>query len=773
MVIKYLKSLPLLAVVIGCWRGGLSQAADWQPVAGHIMSRWAAQVDPKHPLPEYPRPQMVRQEWINLNGLWDYAIVPLESAAPESYDGKILVPYPVESALSGVKRPLTAKQRLWYHRTFRAPDLAGGKRLLLHFGAVDWEAKVSVNGRAVGEHRGGYDPFTLDITDAVTPGAENQLVVAVFDPTGGFQPKGKQNFNKIAKPGGIAYSPSSGLWQTVWLEAVPTSYIETLKLTPDVDAGVLRLKIVAPGVAPSAMVQVVALDGAKVVGRVSGPPGTELALPVKHAHRWTPSDPFLYTLKVQLGNDEVTSYFGMRKIAIGKDKQGMTRVLLNGKFIFQAGPLDQGFWPDGLYTAPTDEALRFDIEEMKKLGFNMVRKHLKVEPERWYYWCDKLGLLVWQDMPCGDGGTAVSAEKDGVVRTREGAEAFEKELKAMIATHDNHPSIIMWIVFNEGWGQYDTPRLTDLARTEDPTRLLNSGSGWFLPKDCGDVIDRHKYKGTVPVPPDEKRIGTLGEFGGFGFVTPDNQWIKGLTESSVYGTCADQRDFEKEYLNAWRKIAEHDEKHGTSAAIYTQLTDVEAEVNGLLSYDRKVIKADVALFANAVAKRKFPDQPTLKMLLPTSQETAQQWSYTEVEPAAGWEKPGADLSGWKRGSGVFGHKALQNGSIKIGTEWTSLNLWVVRTFELPAEKLHRPVLRVAFDDNATVYINGVKALSLKNGNNASYRDYPLHPAAAAALRPGTNTLAIHVDNQKSTSDKRKNKGSQFIDAGIGEESITW
>ena len=321
MVIKYLKSLPLLAVVIGCWRGGLSQAADWQPVAGHIMSRWAAQVDPKHPLPEYPRPQMVRQEWINLNGLWDYAIVPLESAAPESYDGKILVPYPVESALSGVKRPLTAKQRLWYHRTFRAPDLAGGRRLLLHFGAVDWEAKVSVNGRAVGEHRGGYDPFTLDITDAVTPGAENQLVVAVFDPTGGFQPKGKQNFNKIAKPGGIAYSPSSGLWQTVWLEAVPTSYIETLKLTPDVDAGVLRLKIVAPGVAPSAMVQVVALDGAKVVGRVSGPPGTELALPVKHAHRWTPSDPFLYTLKVQLGNDEVTSYFGMRKIAIGKDKR--------------------------------------------------------------------------------------------------------------------------------------------------------------------------------------------------------------------------------------------------------------------------------------------------------------------------------------------------------------------------------------------------------------------------------------------------------------------
>ena len=750
MVIKYLKSLPLLAVVIGCWRGGLSQAADWQPVAGHIMSRWAAQVDPKHPLPEYPRPQMVRQEWINLNGLWDYAIVPLESAAPESYDGKILVPYPVESALSGVKRPLTAKQRLWYHRTFRAPDLAGGRRLLLHFGAVDWEAKVSVNGRAVGEHRGGYDPFTLDITDAVTPGAENQLVVAVFDPTGGFQPKGKQNFNKIAKPGGIAYSPSSGLWQTVWLEAVPTSYIETLKLTPDVDAGVLRLKIVAPGVAPSAMVQVVALDGAKVVGRVSGPPGTELALPVKHAHRWTPSDPFLYTLKVQLGNDEVTSYFGMRKIAIGKDKQGMTRVLLNGKFIFQAGPLDQGFWPDGLYTAPTDEALRFDIEEMKKLGFNMVRKHLKVEPERWYYWCDKLGLLVWQDMPCGDGGTAVSAEKDGVVRTREGAEAFEKELKAMIATHDNHPSIIMWIVFNEGWGQYDTPRLTKWVKGLDSSRLINSTSGWH-DQQVGDIVDAHSYPGPVSPKPEVDRGAVLGEFGGLGLGIPGHSWVE--ANAWGYRSMTGPKELTRKYLDLWRKVWQLEAESGLCAAVYTQLTDVETECNGLLSYDRAIEKVDVKQVA-AAHHGKIAPPPTFSTVVPTAQKSPVMWHYTVEKPADDWSKPGFDDSAWKQGSAAFGLGSSTNAALR--TLWAAGDIWLRRQVVLPRSELRNLALKVFHAADVEIYLNGVLALKA-GGRISDYEELDIRPEAEQALTPGPNWVAVHC---------RPGKPGNYIDVGL-------
>lgn len=730
------------------------------------MTEWAAQVDPERPLPEYPRPQLVREHWVNLNGLWDYAVTAKDAAQPTNFTGKILVPFCIESALSGVKRKFTREERLWYSRGFTAPVLSHGERLILNFGAVDYATTVLVNGTTVGSHIGGYDSFSFDITDTLKSG-ENTLVVSVLDAEDG--PKGKQTAGAFDKPAFIFYTATSGIWQTVWLEKVPAISIANLKITPDVDKSAVAVTVNAS--AGTATVRV--KDGGKAVASANGKAGEPIVITLPDAKLWSPDSPFLYDLEIQLGEDRVTSYFGMRKISTGKDDRGRLRPLLNNQPVFMAGPLDQGYWPDGIYTAPTDEALKFDLEMTKKFGFNTTRKHVKVEPARWYYWCDKLGLLVWQDMPNGSAGKDAKGFQDGVPKSKELADQFERELREMIREHYNHPSIIMWVIFNESWGQYDTPRLTDLARTEDPTRLLNSGSGWFLPKDCGDVIDRHKYKGTVPVPPEEKRIGTLGEFGGFGFVTPDNQWIQGLTESSVYGTCADQRDFEKEYLNAWRKIAEHDEKHGTSAAIYTQLTDVEAEVNGLLSYDRKVIKADVALFANAVAKRKFPDQPTLKMLLPTSQETAQQWSYTEVEPAAGWEKPGADLSGWKRGSGVFGHKTLQNGSIKIGTEWTSLNLWVVRTFELPAEKLHRPVLHVAFDDNATVYINGVKALSLKNGNNASYRDYPLPPAAAAALRPGTNTLAIHADNQKSTSDKRKHKGSQFIDAGIGEESITW
>ena len=749
---------------------GANAYSDWKPVPGRIMTKWAADVDPEDVLPEYPRPQLVRDNWVNLNGLWDYAVTGKDDPRPTEFQGKILVPFCIEAALSGVKRKFTPNDRLWYSRTFNSPPLKDGERLILNFGAVDYEATVCVNGKQVGTHTGGYDSFSFDITDALQAG-ENALVVSVTDDQTG--PRGKQAFPKFDNPGFIFYTATSGIWQTVWLERVPATYITSLKITPDVDRGTVSVTV--SGARGEATVTV--KDGGKKAAGEKGRTGEPIVLKVPNAELWSPYSPFLYDLDITLGADKVTSYFGMRKISMAKDANGHLRPMLNNKPVFMTGPLDQGYWPDGIYTAPTDEALKSDLEITKMFGFNSTRKHVKVEPARWYYWCDKLGLLVWQDMPNGSAGKDARGFQDGVPRSKELADQFEHELREMVDQFYNHPSIIMWVIFNEAWGQYDTPRLTDMVRKADTTRLVNSGSGWFLPKDCGDVVDRHKYKGTVPVSPEEKRIGTLGEFGGFGFVAPDNQWVEGLTESTVYGTCIDQRDYENQYLNAWRDVVRHDTEHSTSAAIYTQLTDVETEVNGLLSYDRKVIKADVDLFARAVAQREFPEKPTVQLLVPTSRETPQEWSYTETEPAEGWSKPGADLSGWKKGPGVFGHKFHRNGSIKIGTEWKSLNLWVVRTVELPEKPLKRPILRIAYDDNATVYINGIEALTVKRGTNRGHQNIPLPAHAAKALKPGVNTLAIHVDNKKSLNmrqkDEKKRAGSQFIDAGIGEESITW
>ncbi len=735
---------------------------QWKPVPGRIMTEWAEKVDPNRPLPEYPRPQLVRDHWVNLNGLWDYAVAGVNDPQPAEFEGKILVPFCIESALSGVKRKFTRDDRLWYSRSFTAPALAEGERLRLNFGAVDYEATVAINGKQVGTHKGGYDAFSFDITDVIEPG-ENTLVVSVLDAQNG--PRGKQSANAFDNPRFIFYTATSGIWQTVWLEKVPAKHISSLKITADIDQGTVSVNVAAKE--GSAIVTV--KDGGKAISNAQGKAGEAIILDVPNAKLWSPESPFLYDLEIKLGDDTVKSYFGMRKISIGKDGAGRLRPMLNNRPVFMAGPLDQGYWPDGIYTAPTDEALKFDLVMTKKFGFNSTRKHVKIEPARWFYWCDKLGLLVWQDMPNGSAGKDARGFQDGVPRTKESADQFELEIREMIREHYNHPSIVMWVIFNEAWGQYDTPRLTEMARREDPTRLLNSASGWFLPPDCGDVIDRHKYKGAVPVAPDERRIGTLGEFGGLGLVVPGHLWVADQTESSVYGTCVDARQYEKKYLDLWRIVDRVDRESGTSAAIYTQLTDVETEVNGLLTYDRKVVKANLGLFAKAAATRQFPEAPSTQMLLPTSREAAQEWRYTEQKPADGWNQPGADLSSWKKGPGVFGHKFHRNGSIQIRTEWTSDDLWIVRTFKLTEpQKLKRPVLRIAHDDTATVYINRLKAFELRGGNNGPYKDYPLRPEIVASLKDGDNTIAIHVAKHRTNE-----KVSQFIDAGIGEESIEW
>jgi hypothetical protein len=600
------------------------EAAEWKPVPGHIMTEWAKDVDPNCPLPDYPRPQLVRANWVNLNGLWDYAVVGKNDSQPTQFQGKILVPFCIESALSGVKQKFMSTERLWYSRSFTAPPLALGERLMLHFGAVDFETVIFVNGKPVGTHKGGYDSFSCDITAAIKPRA-NTLVVSVLDATGGTQARGKQSITAINKPGGIRYTPTSGIWQTVWLEKVPEHYISSIKIVPDIDNGTVTVMVNAN----EGTAKVSVLDGAKTIARSEGKAGEPIVLKIPQAKLWSPELPFLYDLDIRLGSDLVKSYFGMRKISIGKDEKGILRPMLNNKYVHMHGPLDQGYWPDGIYTAPTDEALRFDIEMTKKFGFNMTRKHIKIEPARWYYWADKLGLLVWQDMPSGGAGSgAKKFEQDGTPVSPEAAAQFELELKTMIEQHFNAPSIVWWVIFNEAWGQYDTPRLTKMTKDMDPTRIVCSSSGWY-DASCGDVIDLHRYPGPPRPEPSTDRIAVNGEFGGIGLVVPGHLWVPDQTTSSMYKTATDSCDYERRFLDLWKQAYADDINPGVSGAVYTEITDIEKEVNGLMTYDRKVIKVDIKRIAAAIERREFPIAPIINIPDPILQKKTNE---TNIQP---------------------------------------------------------------------------------------------------------------------------------------------
>jgi len=560
-------------------------AAGWKPAENVIATPWTAEVKPGNVLPEYPRPQMERAKWVNLNGLWEYAIAGKEETRPDKFDGQIMVPFPVESALSGVKRPLLPEQRLWYRRVFTTPHFKG--RLLLHFDAVDWRAEVWLNGKSIGKHEGGYEPFTFDITDTLKSAGPQELVVAVWDPTeDGGVPRGKQSL----KPSAIFYTAVSGIWQTVWLEPVPAAHITALKMIPDVDGKKLRLTVQVDGADPSGGEQFTAkatLAG-HTVGRIEGKAGQEIELPLAELKPWSPDSPVLYDLRVTLNSgDVVKSYFGMRKIEVRKNPAGYAHIYLNNAPIFMIGPLDQGWWPDGLYTAPSDKALKYDIEMMRKLGYNMVRKHVKVEPARWYYWADKLGLMVWQDMPSILSKSMIvpkGATQDGELPAEIAAD-YERELKALLATHVNSPSIITWVPFNEGWGQHDTKNIIRLVKEIDPSRLVDGPSGW-QDFGIGDMIDRHDYPGPSmnPVLPD--RASVLGEFGALGMSVEGHRWTDHKNWTWKY-TDLDQMQTAYENLMARLKPLVI---QGLSAAVYTQTTDCEGEQNGLMTYDRKVLK---------------------------------------------------------------------------------------------------------------------------------------------------------------------------------------
>jgi beta-galactosidase/beta-glucuronidase len=567
-------------------------AADWKPADTPLTTPWTEKVSPTNALPEYPRPQMTRPKWTNLNGLWDYAITAADAARPTSFEGQLLVPYAVESALSGVKRALKPDQRLWYRRTFTA-TAARESRLLLHFGAVDWRAEVFVNGKSVGTHMGGYDPFTIDITSAVNPQAKSQeLVVAVTDPTDtGLQPRGKQ----VLDPNGIWYTAVSGIWQTVWLEPVPAAHIRGITLTPDLDTKKLRISVDASG--PAEFQATARLRG-QVVGRASGTKDGELTL--ASVEPWSPESPTLYDLEIKTKFDAVKSYFGMRKVDVRKDTAGVNRIFLNNAPRFLIGPLDQGWWPDGLYTAPTDEALRSDIDALKKLGFNMARKHVKVEPARWYYWCDKLGFLVWQDLPSAmtRGGnpnpTNVrrNAAEDGKFPP-DAAASFRRELEAMVRQLHNAPSIIVWVPFNEGWGQHETNDVLRWVKSLDPSRLVDGPSGWE-DRGFGDFKDMHDYPGPNMLPVMADRVSVLGEFGGLGLPLEGHLWWN--KRNWGYRTFEDRAKLQAGYEALIEKLAPM-VKQGLAAAIYTQTSDVEGEVNGLMTYDRRVVKFDAARLA--------------------------------------------------------------------------------------------------------------------------------------------------------------------------------
>jgi hypothetical protein len=726
---------------------------NWVAGKAPLMTQWAKDVSPANALPEYPRPQLVRKDWLNLNGLWDYAIAGKSDPRPEQWAGRILVPFPLESALSGVMKQLDAKSRLWYRRSFTVPAGWKGQRVLLHFGAVDWEAAVWVNGKQLGLHRGGYDAFSFDITDTLKADGAQEVVVAVLDPTDQYwQPKGKQ----VLKPGGIMYTGTSGIWQTVWVEPVAQASVEGLTVIPDIDAGTVQLSLALRNATDRHNVEVVVLDGDTELSKSGGPARAKMTIGVKNAKLWTPDNPYLYNLRVTLMEDNkpidtITSYFGMRKIAMAKDEKGINRLMLNNKFVFQIGFLDQGFWPDGIYTAPTDAALKYDIEMTKKLGMNMCRKHVKVEPERWYYWCDKLGLLVWQDMPSsGVGHKPDRNSPDGVAISPEANEQFQAELKALVDQHRNHPSIILWVVFNEGWGQYDTVRLTNWVKEMDPSRLVNNASGWTDQK-CGDVMDIHSYPGPGAPKNEEKRAAVLGEFGGLGLGVDGHTWAN---KTWGYRGMASMQGLTKNYIKLLQKVHALKEA-GLCAAVYTQTTDVETECNGLMTYDRAIMKVDIDKVAPANRGESFGDAVKLTVVVPTGQKEGATWRYTTDKPADGWFKSDFDAAAWKEGPSGFGTKGTP-GSV-VRTEWKTDDIWLRREITLD-RKLENPMLLMHHDEDVEVYINGV--LAAKAGGFVSeYEEFELTNEGKAALKAGKNVIAVHC---------HQTQGGQYIDVGIAE-----
>ena len=580
-----------LTIAISC--SSNKKKTEWTIADNPILTEWALEIDPLMPWPEYPRPDAAREEWSNLNGLWDYAVSELNQK-PEKWEGKILVPYPIESALSGVKKRVTENEYLWYRRTFKVPGAWRKKQILLNFEASDWETKIWIDGKEAGIHRGGYDPFSFNITAFLNRKKNHELLVCVRDSSDkGSQPRGKQ----VTVPEGIWYTPTTGIWQTVWMEPVQASYISSYRTISDIENG--SLSFIADVVNPGAnQLTITLLRDDKIVASSTDNCNNTIRLNVPEPELWTPDNPFLYDVLLELKDgsktiDKLSGYAGVRKISLGKTPDGFTRLLLNNRFVYQNGPLDQGFWPDGIYTPPSEKAMIYDLDLTKKMGFNMLRKHVKVENRIFYHWCDKLGILVWQDMPSGD--KYIHGEQADIEKTKESVEQYEFELKRMIETKFNHPSIVMWVPFNEGWGQFETARITQLIKEYDTTRLVISASGW-TDRGTGDVNDIHHYPDPAVPPAEDKRAIVLGEFGGLGLPVQGHTWEQ---RNWGYRNMEDSLQLLTRYESYYDQVHRFVRENGLSATVYTQTTDVETETNGLMTYDRKINKMGTGNVYNA------------------------------------------------------------------------------------------------------------------------------------------------------------------------------
>ena len=566
---------------------------NWSPAGDKIKTKWGKELDPKNVWPEYPRPQLERKDWLNLNGPWSYSIREPDYLKPEKHDGKILIPFSLESSLSGVMKSLTDKQVIWYEKEFEFPEEWNGKKILLHFGAVDWKCTLYVNEAKIGEHSGGYSPFCFDITNRIKEGI-NKIVLQVYDPTNrGEQPIGKQTLS----PGSIWYTPISGIWQTVWLEPVNENYITKLEVNNDYDNK--EIKITFKLNSEEKLPLNVKLEfNENEIQTIQGNSNEEITIKISDEdfHPWSPSEPNLYNIKAELLSkegkviDSLVSYTTIRKIEQRKDLSGNFRIFLNNKPIFNMGTLDQGYWPDGLYTPPSEEAMIYDIQKLKDLGFNTIRKHIKVEPWRYYYQCDKIGMMLWQDMPSGDlGGNKWEPDVlnggTDVERSQESKNTYYKELEEIIDHLKFFQCIIIWVPFNEAWGQFETEKTVEFTKEKDPLRLINAASGGNH-RVCGNIIDLHSYPGPRQAFKEDSLINVLGEYGGLGLNIEGHTWNEDNWGYAVFKTKEEVTERYEQYIDELIRLIES----GFSAAIYTQTTDVESEINGLITYDREEVK---------------------------------------------------------------------------------------------------------------------------------------------------------------------------------------
>lgn len=728
-----------ILLLLGCLMVWQLYGQSYDPVSGKIMTVWGEKVTPENAWREYPRPQLKREAWQNLNGLWEYSIQSADMPKPATFDGKILVPFAVESALSGVGKSVMPDQKIWYQTRFTMPGNWSGQQIMLHFQAVDWETSVWINGKLAGTHKGGSTMFSLDITRLLRRG-EQELLVSVWDPTDtDSQARGKQVLN----PGGIWYTPVSGIWQTVWLEPVNPVNIVSVNPVTDIDRASVTLHTDLKGIRNTDELSVIVRKDNRTILEATYQASAPVTFQVPSPKLWTPETPELYDLEISLARDgrildKVTSYFAMRKISMITDAFGFQQIQLNNETLFQYGTLDQGWWPDGLLTPPSAAAMRYDMEVLKDMGFNMLRKHIKIEPFLYYYYADSLGLLLWQDMPSGfetakraEQHVAFNAAEDWA-RPGQSAMQFEYELKTMIDQLRFFPSIVTWVVFNEGWGQYETKRIVEWTMDYDKTRLINGVSGW-TDRGVGHMYDAHQYPGPGMVPA-EKHPGmviVLGEFGGLGLPVEGHLWDPGMRNWG-YRTYTSAPVLIKEYIKLIHNLYPLKYK-GLAAAVYTQTTDVEGEVNGLLTYDRKAIKIDSDLLRILHAPLYAPVSRAARNLVKDSETTPQEIKIAGKYPGAGW------------------HLKIPEGEFQILKAPVAVSqgesIWSASSFNLQ-EIPNGIVLKIRSATTVKVFLNGHLVLDKRTVGRRHYEEINL-TEFRRFLKKGENILAVEAPEYES------------------------